>query len=501
MRPAPLADPNAYAWLRAALFAAWALSAGGYLVYRLGTFNMEWPVYSWIFYAAEVHAQISILLFAIVTWRLSTRTPPPPLNDAVDVLIPTKGEPLIVLEQTIAAAMALHGAKTVWVLDDSARAEVRALTERLGAQYRARGDATYAKAGNLNHGLGQSQAPLIAVLDADFAAEPDMLRRMTGFFADPTCALVQAPQYFSNSGSFQHLPGLGLPPGWNEQSLWFDVIERGRDRLGATAHCGCPAVLRRSALKAIGGFATGTVTEDAHTGVKLQQAGWACVYLPEFVAAGLAPDSATAYMRQRVRWSSGQYSVIAREGVWRGRKLTAGQTLSYWASLHYQTGAARDALFVLAPPLGILFGVLPVYADFAVFLPAFFLQLFLSWAVMTAFSRGVWRLGPALHFDAAILGPHLFALLAAPFGGVKTFAVTPKERGQREDWRFLAVNGGVAALNGIAAGASMAALWGAADVALRGIPLATVAVWSAFAAASHFSVVWKALRRTVVKPA
>lgn len=486
-----LEHPNAHGGFRAGIFALWCAASLGYLAYRTTTIDPAAQIYSIIFLLAEVHAHLSVLLFAIISWRLR-EVRPQKLTDAprTDVFIPTKGEPLNVLTRTISAAMALQGPKIVWVLDDANRTEVRALAQTLGANYLARGESADAKAGNLNFGLKQSDAPFVAVLDADFVASPDMLTQMLGYFRDEKCALVQAPQAFSNGGSYQHVPGLGLPPGWNEQSVWFDVLERGRAELNATAYCGCPAILRRSALDAVGGFATGTITEDAHTGLRLHKAGFRCEYHPTIVARGLAPDTATAFMRQRMRWASGQYSVLWRERFWSAR-LSFAQRLCYFASLQYFAGALRDLIFVLSPILALFTGILPFYADTDVFLPLFLTQLFLSWAVMVSFSRGVWRVLPALHFDAAVLGPHLISLLTAPMPAKRAFFVTPKDGRNREDWRLLALPAVISILNASAIAYGVNAAQTQAFPPLQGTPLMFVVAWAAFACLSHFSVIAK----------
>ena len=489
---------DAHDMLRLVVFCAWALCAVAYFSYRLTVFNQEWPLYSWLFYITELHAQLSIALFAFVTWRVTPRSRPAPAVEAagIDVMIPTKGEPLEVLRDTISAALAMSGRGRVLVLDDAARPDVRQMTLDLGAEYFARGESSHAKAGNLNFGLTKSTAPFVAVLDADFVAKPTMLQALSTYFSDPKCAFVQAPQVFSNRRSFQHLHGWGLPSDWNEQSLWFDVLERGRDHHNATAYCGCPAILRRSCLDEIGGFATGTVTEDAHTGLQLQHRGYGSAFHPDNVAEGQAPETLTAFMRQRYRWASGQLSVCSREGVWFGRGLTWRQTLCYWASLHYLSGALRDVVFVVAPAIGILFGILPVYADYAVFLPFFFALLFLSWAMMVAFSRGVWHLLPALHFDAAILAPHLLALWRAPFGAERVFHVTSKAKRQTEDLSFMIVPCTVAALNFTAVVWGFLSTLGLVAATISGTPLYTVWFWALLGFLSHFSVIWRAIHRT-----
>jgi len=127
-------------------------------------------------------------------WRNSGWRP------SVDVLIPTCGEPLPVLERCLLGCTNLHYPdRTIWVLDDANRPEVAALAARWGCRYLARPQRHHAKAGNLNHGLAQAQAELVAVFDADFVPQQHFLDRTIGLLLDPAVALVQTPQCFFNA--------------------------------------------------------------------------------------------------------------------------------------------------------------------------------------------------------------------------------------------------------------------------------------------------------------
>src|SRR3546814_12820583 len=76
--------------------------------------------------------------------------------------------------------------------------------------------------------------------------------------------------------------------------------------------CGSCAVLRRSAIDEIGGFAVETATEDAHTALRLHRKGWNSAYVRIPQAAGLATESLRSEERRvgkecvstcRSRWS------------------------------------------------------------------------------------------------------------------------------------------------------------------------------------------------------
>ncbi|NJR42616.1 MAG: glycosyltransferase [Akkermansiaceae bacterium] len=117
---------------------------------------------------------------------------------AVDVLIPTYNEPLFILERTLVGCQAMtYANKTIFVLDDTNRPDVAALSADLGCQYIARPEHTNAKAGNLNYAIAQTTGDLIAVFDADFIPTENFLHRTVGFFQSETMGLVQTPKAFT----------------------------------------------------------------------------------------------------------------------------------------------------------------------------------------------------------------------------------------------------------------------------------------------------------------
>jgi tripeptide aminopeptidase len=86
-----------------------------------------------------------------------------------------------------------------------------------------------------------------------------------------------------------------------EGYIWFQGMQAGQNE--ATFFCGSCAVIRRSALEEIGGFAVETVTEDAHTALKMQRLGWKSAFLDIPLAAGLATERLVLHVIQRTRWA------------------------------------------------------------------------------------------------------------------------------------------------------------------------------------------------------
>ncbi|HEY4042353.1 MAG TPA: glycosyltransferase [Rhodopila sp.] len=248
-----------------------------------------------------------------------------PLHTApTDVLIATYNEPRDVLERTIIGAMDIdHPDLRVWVLDDGARDWVRDLAEALGTFYIRRVKGKHAKAGNVNNGLRQlltvGRPPeFILLLDADFIASRQILRRTLGFFEAEDVGIVQTPQHFFNPDPVQiNLACSNIWP--DEQRFFFNVMLPCMDAWGAAFCCGTSAVLRVEALQDIGGMATETVTEDMLTSFKMEEFGWRTIFLNERLSLGLAPEGLGEYVTQRSRWCLGAVQQLHTRWSWFGR--------------------------------------------------------------------------------------------------------------------------------------------------------------------------------------
>ena len=348
---------------RTALVAAFLAAAAVYLAWRLDSFNPDALAFSITVYAAEVFGFATAALHLFMCWRLSVREAPPPNpGRTVDVFITSFNEPVEMVRRTLLAARHMDHPHQTWLLDDGNRPEMRKLAAELGCRYIARRVNTDAKAGNLNNALLFSTAELVAVFDADHAPAREFLTETVGYLEDPSVAFVQTPQDFYNLDSYQHRRGRERCVVWTEQSLFFRVIQRGKDYRNAAFFCGSCALLRRAALDRVGGFASTTVTEDLHTSVRLHKAGYRSVYHAHSLAFGLAPANVVSFLRQRMRWGLGAMQVWRRERLLTSRRLSAGQKLCYLASiLTYFDGWAK-AIFYFAPVVVLVTGVMPLAA-------------------------------------------------------------------------------------------------------------------------------------------
>ena len=314
--------------------------------------------------AAELYAFFALLLGYFQTLWPLRRTPVPLPEDPekwpeVDLLITTYNEPLRLVKYTALAATNIdwpEGKLNVYLLDDGRREEFRAFAEQAGIGYMTRPDNENAKAGNINRALGRLNAPFVAIFDADHVPTRSFLQLTMGWFErDVNLALLQTPQHYYSPDPFEkNLEQFRNVPSENE--LFYGVVQDGNDLWNATSFCGSCAVLRRRALNEIGGLATETVTEDAHTSIRLQKKGWSTAYINIPQAAGLATERLSAHIRQRVRWARGMTQILRLENPLFGRGLKLAQRLCYLNSAAHFLFALPRLVFLMAPLIYLIYG-------------------------------------------------------------------------------------------------------------------------------------------------
>ena len=313
---------------------------------------------------AEVYA-ITVLTFGYMqtAWPLGREVCPLPADPgtwpSVDIYVTTYNEPMAIVRATLLAAMAIDWPPDrlrVWLLDDGRREEFRRFAEQIGCGYIARPDNRHAKAGNLNHALRVTDGAFVAVFDCDHIPTRAFLQLTMGWFvAQPNLALVQTSQHFYTADPFQRnvRGGVRVPA---EGNLFHGLVQDGHDTWNAAMFSGSCGVLRRAALDEIGGFATGTVTEDAHTSLRLHRRGWDSAYLRIPLAAGLATEQLARHLRQRRRWARGMLQILRLDNPLFGPGLTLVQRLCYLQATGHFLFALPRVVFLTAPLALLLLG-------------------------------------------------------------------------------------------------------------------------------------------------
>ncbi|HEX3967764.1 MAG TPA: UDP-forming cellulose synthase catalytic subunit [Edaphobacter sp.] len=313
---------------------------------------------------AETYAFLTLFLGYLQTlWplrRIPVALPDDPESwPAVDLLIPTFNEPLSLVKFTALAAMNIDWPAdqlNVYILDDGKREEFRKFAEDAGIGYMTRETNEHAKAGNINNALASLDSPYVAIFDCDHVPTRSFLQITLGWFLrDDKLGMLQTPHHFYSPDPFErNLDQFRMIP--NEGDFFYSVVQDGNDFWNSTFFCGSCAVLRRSALDEIGGIAVETVTEDAHTSLRMQMSGWNTAYINIPQAAGLATERLSGHIRQRIRWARGMIQILRTDNPLFARGLNLAQRLCYFNSMTHFLYALPRLIFLTAPLVYLIFG-------------------------------------------------------------------------------------------------------------------------------------------------
>jgi cellulose synthase/poly-beta-1,6-N-acetylglucosamine synthase-like glycosyltransferase len=295
---------------------------------------------------------------AVLAWVRVFRTRPAPVMahlpdeelPAVLVQLPVCNEGKLAL-RVAAAACRLDWPRdrlTIQLLDDgdsenhdALAAAVRATAPQdVNLQILRRGSREGFKAGNLAFGLHHSEAPYVAIFDADFVPPADFLRRtVPALVADKDLAFVQARWGHANRGVnwLTRVQGLLL-------DSHFAVEQEARYRANLPiSFNGSAGVWSRPAIEQAGGWTGDTLTEDLDLSMRCMMKGWRGAMVSDLVVPGELPQTAAAWRAQQARWTKG-HAQCARKllpKVW-------GSAMPMWKKVAMTLQMCQFAFYTLA---------------------------------------------------------------------------------------------------------------------------------------------------------
>lgn len=211
----------------------------------------------------------------------------------------------------------------IQVLDDSTdnTCEITATcTEELrrrgfDVQLIRRVDRTGFKAGALAVGLDSADGEFLCILDADFVAQPDLLKRTIHFFTDPKVGMIQTRWGHLNRG-YSLLTRV--------QAMFLDghllLEQTARSRSGRFFNFnGTAGLWRRSCIVEAGGWQYDTLCEDLDLSYRAQLAGWKFIFLPDVVTPAELPVDMNGFKSQQHRWTKGSIQTCKKllPRIWR----------------------------------------------------------------------------------------------------------------------------------------------------------------------------------------
>lgn len=243
--------------------------------------------------------------------------------------------------------------------------------------------------------------------------------------------------------------------------------------------------MRRDLVERIGGFPTGTVTEDIHLTYRLMRHGYVTRWLNERLSVGLSAEGLPEYISQRSRWALGTIQVaLTPDGPLRGRGYTFAQRLHYVHGMLHWLSRPFTLMLLLGPLLYWYFDIPTLYGEPLQFLAYGLPALIAYWGysmwitgrralpVFTEVTQIVCALAVSLSLASA---------LVRPFG--RPFKVTNKGLDRSKlivHGRFAAFYAGLLVLSALGLGRALASAPGAPGLAFN-------AAWTAISLALYLA--------------
>lgn len=386
-------------------------------------------LFSLLVVAAAFHLW-QVLLYIHTVWpRHQKNQFDSKFQPSVGVYITVCGEPRDIVEETVVAALAMkYGDFNVYLLNDGKVAqrdnweEAEEIAKKYNITCITRTKAGGAKAGNINHALENTPEPYVVIFDADHIPHKNFLKEMMGYFVDEKVAFVQSPQFYKNADVNQVAAGA-----WEQQTLFFGPLLKGKAPMNAAFMCGTNMVIRRTALNEVGGMSEKSIAEDFLTSLLIHTNKWKSVYVDKVLAEGLAPEDFLSYYKQQFRWARGSLELLFSFNPLFRKGLTLAQKFQYLGSASYYLSGLVVLLNALLPLLYFFFSVKPLTINTMtlalIFLPYIFVTLYTL--QLTSNFTYTFR---ALSFSLGSFTIYIKALWHTLIRKKNSFAVTSKKR-------------------------------------------------------------------------
>jgi cellulose synthase/poly-beta-1,6-N-acetylglucosamine synthase-like glycosyltransferase len=235
----------------------------------------------------------------------------------ISIHVPCYAEPPELLIETLEALSRLdYDNFEVLVIDNNTKdpglwKPVQSYCERLDKRFRFFhvDPLSGAKAGALNFALRHiaADAEFIAVVDADYIADRDFLKRWIPLFQEDRLGFVQTTHEYRDWEGNCFLSRF-----YGGYVLTHKMKYPAMSEFGAAVIVGTMCIIRRRALEETGGWAEWCLTEDSEMSVRLQSLGYDGYFFAEPSGRGLMPLTLDRIRQQLYRWAYGPPQYMKR---------------------------------------------------------------------------------------------------------------------------------------------------------------------------------------------
>jgi cellulose synthase/poly-beta-1,6-N-acetylglucosamine synthase-like glycosyltransferase/peptidoglycan/xylan/chitin deacetylase (PgdA/CDA1 family) len=231
--------------------------------------------------------------------RAALAEPPP----SATVLIPAHNEEDVIVETVMAALASRVPDLRVIVVDDGSKDRTGALLdEHFGNDPRVRilHQVNRGKSAALHRAMAEAATEIVVTIDADTEVEPDAVPKLLRHFSDARVGAMAGNVKVGNRTRWlTRWQALEYITSQNMEKRAFDLLDC------ITVVPGALGAWRKEAIEAAGGITADTVAEDADLTIAIRRLGWRIGYEEEAIGWTEAPETASALIGQRFRWTFG----------------------------------------------------------------------------------------------------------------------------------------------------------------------------------------------------
>lgn len=267
-----------------------------------------------ILIACMLFVGLNVFYMALSKMRYQKRKIPysPNFKPYVSIIVPAKNEEKVISETVrVINNLVYHknnGERNyeLMVVDDASTDKTLSILKELQNEYpnltvHHRDQVPNpSKAAVLNDVLDKCKGDIQVIFDADARMSPDFLERIIPYLSDPKVGGVQAQKRISNPDINE------LTAAQDDEMIMLMSIGENQDLAeGAVDMRGNGMIVRREAVKDVGGWNENALTEDLDMSARLHLNQWKVRYCPDIYVFEEAVTTIKALYKQRKRWAEG----------------------------------------------------------------------------------------------------------------------------------------------------------------------------------------------------
>jgi cellulose synthase/poly-beta-1,6-N-acetylglucosamine synthase-like glycosyltransferase/peptidoglycan/xylan/chitin deacetylase (PgdA/CDA1 family)/spore germination protein YaaH len=328
-----------------------------------------WTTLAVLFFLCTFLSIVRIIFLGGLTLKnLKTKAPAVPegFGPLVTVIVPAYNEATVIATTLRSIAASEYKNLEIMVIDDGSTdqtAEVVAALALEDPRIRLIKQTNSGKAAAANRALATASGEIVVAVDADTLVSADSIPKMIAHFASPEVTAVCGNVEVGNvNGIFTAFQAIEYITSQNFDRRAFSALNC------ISVVPGALGAWRRNAMLEAGGYSSETLTEDADLTLTILRRGGRVVYEPEAHGSTEAPESLSALLRQRFRWTYGTYQCL-----WKHRPAFFQGTLG-WIGLPNMV--VFQVVFPLLSPIGDILMVFSVVrGDWRAFLAGYLVFL------------------------------------------------------------------------------------------------------------------------------